>query len=233
MSNKTKLRRVAGRDVRRGAGTGTPPVWRRIALPLITFAAGALLAGPIGAATNSPAAGSEQSIRQLQLGDAKRDADQVVSLTAQARRVADSLLPVLDGLSATVPAGGTTPGPVAPAPQIALWKAATQKAVTEFADPPSAGTAVNITRSSFAAAVRQLDLAVGTYAEAATAPDPSRPALLALAGRQRDNAVATWSIGATALDVLNIDTGHGHQHVYLPSSSGQGAMTSDGSKEGG
>jgi hypothetical protein len=231
MSNKSKLRPAPGRPVR--PAVGAAPVWRRITVPLIAFAVGALLGGPIGAATSDPRTDTDKSVEQMRIADAKRDADQVVSLTAQARRVRDGLTPVLDGLGTTVPAGGSALGPIAPPAQVGQWKAATAKATAEFADPPSAGTAVNIARSSLAAGVRQLDLAVGTYEQAAAAPEAMRPALLALTARQRDNAITTWSIGATELDVLNIDTGHGHQHVFLPSSSGQGAMTADGSKEGG
>jgi hypothetical protein len=228
MSNRTKLRARAGRPVRASTPTGTRR-WHLITVPLLAFAVGALLGGPIGAAIADPRTDYQKRVGELQAAEIQRDKDQVVSLTAQARRLRDELAPVLEGLDKTIPVGGSTVGPVATQTEIDSWKAITKKLTDEFDSPPSAGTAVNIARSSLATAVRQLDLAVGVYAEAAEA---ARPELLALAARQRDNAVTTWSVGATQLDVLNIDTGHGHQHVFLPSSPGQGAMTSDGSREG-
>jgi hypothetical protein len=231
MSNRTKLRSGTGRPLRAGTPGGTRR-WRLITVPLLAFAVGALLGGPIGAATADPRTDYQKRVGELVAAEVQRDKDQVVSLTAQARRLRDELVPVLEGLDKTIPVSGSAVGPVATQAQIDSWKAITKKVTDEFESPPSAGTAVNIARSSLAAAVRQLDLAVGVYAEAALAAEAARPALLALAARQRDNAVTTWSIGATQLDVLNIDTGHGHQHVFLPSAPGQGAMTSDGSKEG-
>ncbi len=230
MSNRTKVRPRAGRPV--GAGTPTGTRWHLLTVPLLAFAVGALLGGLIGAAIADPRTDHQKRVGELEAADIQRDKDQVVSLTAQARRLRDELVPVLEGLDKTIPVGGSTVGPVATQTQIDKWKATTRKVTGEFDSPPSAGTAVNIARSSLAAAVRQLDLAVGTYAEAARAAEAARPALLALAARQRDNAVTTWSVGATQLDVLNIDTGQGHQHVFLPSAPGQGAMTSDGSEEG-
>lgn len=231
MSNKTKLRSAPRRGAIR-AVTTTSSVWRRIVVPVIALVVGGLIGGWIGAATADPRTDTQKRIDALQVADVQRDAEQVVSLTDQARRTADMLTPVMEGLYKALPPGAAAPGPLATAAQIDGWKVVTKKAVDDFANAPSAGTAVNVARGSFAAGVRQLDLAVDAYAEAARATDTQRPALLVIAGRQRDSAVVTWSVGGTQLDSLNVDTGHGHQHVFLPSAPGQGAMTSDGSKEG-
>jgi hypothetical protein len=207
-------------------------VWRRLAAPLVALVVGGLVGAWIGASAADPRSDTEKSIDALEAADIQRDAEQVVSLTDQARRVRGMLGPALDGLRAALPAGGAAAGPVASAATVAGWKGTTGKAVQEFADPPSGGTAVNIARSSLAAGVRQLDLAVDSYAEAVRATDNRRSVQLALASRQRDTALTTWSIGATQLDLLNIETGHGHQHVFLPTAPGEGSMTADGSKEG-
>ncbi|HTJ33889.1 MAG TPA: hypothetical protein VL738_11715 [Dactylosporangium sp.] len=222
MSNRTRTRPPGRGSVRRAA----PPRWIYPALA-VALAAGALL----GAVTFDPRSEAQKSIDAMQAADVQRDADQVIALTDQARRVRDLLGSTLDGLYTALPPG-KSPGPLATPGQADGWKVATRQAVTEFASPPSAGTAVNVARGGLSAGARQLDLAVDTYAAALKAGDDQRPALLALASRQRDNAIASWSIGATELDLLNIDTGHGHQHVFLPSAPDQGAMTADGEHEG-
>src|SRR5690606_28418178 len=101
----------------------------------------------------------------------------------------------------------------------------------DFADPPSGETATNVARSSLASAVRQLAVTVDTYAAARERTGSAREALIDLAVRQRANAIFAWSVGATALDAVNVDAGHGHQHVFLPTSEG-GALTPDPEPEG-
>ncbi|GAA3212163.1 hypothetical protein ACFO1B_41640 [Dactylosporangium siamense] len=223
MSSKTK-RRPAVPQRRR---SGPPWVWIVLAL-----AVGALLGGPIGAATADPRSDTQQAIDKLKAADAKRDAEQIVALTEQARQVRDALAPVLEQFAAAVPPGAATPGPDATAQQVTAWRAATTKAVAGFDNPPSAGTGVNIARGGLTAATRTLHEAVTAYEQALTAPAPAKAAQLAHAGKLRDIAVATWAVGGTQLDQLNIDAGHGHAHVFLPAAPGQGAMTSDGSPEG-
>ncbi|MEU8265319.1 hypothetical protein AB0C02_32550 [Micromonospora sp. NPDC048999] len=244
MSNRTKLRR-------------SPPTRARSIVPVVlAFLAGALAAGLTMAAVTRDTSPTADRVAELRAEEAQRDARQIAELTDQARGTREALLPVLDGLAAALPPGRTahpgaavtsgqaaTPGPAVapgdaasgPAADAAAtrgWQATTAKAVEEFAAPPSGGTGLNIARSGLSAAVRQLDLAVATYAAAFTVPDARRPELLAIAARQRDAAVATWSTAATQLDVLNIDAGHGHTHVFLPAAPGQGALTADGAHEG-
>lgn len=228
MSNRTKLR--AG--PRGSAPATTTSTGRRLAALALAFALGALLAGPIGAATAGGDSPVTDQVSQLRADEARRDATQIVDLTAQARQVQQSLVPVLDGLARAVPVGDAPPGPPAGPADVTGWQAATAKAVESFADPPSAGTGVNIARSGLAAAVRSLDIAVDTYAAALAVSAAERPRLLEIAGRQRDVAVATWSTAATQLDVLNIDAGNGHAHVFLPAVPGQDALTADHAPEG-
>jgi hypothetical protein len=205
-------------------------VGRRIAPLVIAFAVGALLAGPIGAYT-AGSSSTDDRVTALQAEEAKRNGTQIVDLTGQARQVQQALLPVLDGLGDAVPPG-KAPGPVARKSDVEVWQAVTDKAMANFANPPSGGTGVNIARSGLAAAVRSLDAAVDTYAAALAQPRATRDPLFELAGRQRDIAVATWSTAATQLDVLNIDAGHGHAHIYLPAVPEQGGLTADSAPEG-
>jgi hypothetical protein len=53
-----------------------------------------------------------------------------------------------------------------------------------------------------------------------------------VAAGARDTAVTTWSVGATQLDQINVDAGHGHQHVFLPADPESGAFTPDDAPEG-
>jgi hypothetical protein len=225
MSNRTKAR-PAARGVR-PVGAGPSPA-RRVAPLVIAFAIGALLAGPVGALAAGDDSAVDDRVAALQAEEAKRDATQIVELTGKARQAQETLVPVLEGLAAAVPPG-KAPGPAAKPSDVEGWQAATGKAVESFANPPSGGTGVNIARSGLAAAVRSLDAAVDTYAAALA---QSSATLFELAGRQRDIAVATWSTAATQLDVLNIDSGNGHAHVFLPAAPGQGALTADGAPEG-
>ncbi|MER7006539.1 hypothetical protein ABT297_26345 [Dactylosporangium sp. NPDC000555] len=230
MTNRIRPRPGA-RGAVRTAGRSPLPRWIYPALA-VALAVGLAVGALIGAATADPRTEQQKRIDAMQAADVQRDADQVVALTDQARRVRDLLGSTLDGLLTALPPGAA-PGPPATAAQAEGWKAATRQAAGEFANPPSAGTAVNVARGGLAAGARQLDLAVDTYAAALKAGDDLRPALLGLASRQRDSAIASWSIGATQLDQLSVDTGHGHQHVFLPHAPGQGAMTADGEREGG
>ena len=84
----------------------------------------------------------------IKAADAKRDAEQIVALTDQARKVSEALAPILDEFAAAVPPGGAAPGPDATPQRVTAWKAATAKAVAGFADPPSAGTGVSIAKGS-------------------------------------------------------------------------------------
>ncbi|GLH99640.1 hypothetical protein [Phytohabitans aurantiacus] len=221
MSNRKRLRQ----------GPPPAPTARRIVPIVVAFAVGALLAGPVGVVSAGAGDPAGERVSALRAEEAKRDVAQVVELTAHARRVQESLLPVLDGLAAAVPVG-KAPGPATSMSTVEQWQVVTGKAVDDFADPPSGGTGVNVARSGLAAAVRALDGAVDTYAAALAQPPAAHASLFALAGRQRDTAVATWSSAATQLDVLNVDAGNGHVHVFLPAAPGQGALAADGAPEG-
>jgi hypothetical protein len=204
--------------------------WWRPLLPL-ALALGVGIAAPITVAVARPSAVDRQ-VDQLRAADASRDVEQVKSLTALARRTQAALVPVLDGLSRALPVGVSAPGPAAAGAAVVGWRRATGAAVESFAHPPSGGTAVNVARSGLAAAVTELDLAVSSYQAALALPEAERAAVLSVAARQRDAAVAAWSVAATQLDVVNIDAGFGHAHVFLPSVPGQGALTADEQPEG-
>ncbi|MCE7003730.1 hypothetical protein LWC34_12965 [Kibdelosporangium philippinense] len=207
------------RSERWGGGQAPKPgrakvLWA-VPIVIVAFVAGFFLGRP-----SAGTAADSDPVAAMKKQDAQRDNEQIGTLTQQARRMHDGLLPVLEGLTTTT---GTRE-------QVTGWQKITKGYVDEFAERPSAGTAVNIARSGLASSVQQLDLAVETYAKSVDAQD--KQPWLETAGRQRDAAIVTWSVAATQLDVLNVDSGRGHAHIFLPSKPGQGALTSDGSPEG-
>ncbi|WP_406045084.1 hypothetical protein OG799_11790 [Micromonospora sp. NBC_00898] len=197
----------------------------------LAFVAGALLAGGVGYAATRPDP-VQVEVHKLQEQDAARDKAQTKELTATARDVQGRLLPVLNEMSAALPVDPLATAKPATAAQVSAWRAVTGAAVERFAHPPSGGTAVNVARSGLANAVRALDAAVRMYETSLSAPPAIRPGLVALAAEQRDLAVAAWSTTATQLDVVNIDEGFGHAHVFLPAAPGTGALTADSEPEG-
>ncbi len=196
----------------------------------IAFALGALVSGGLVFAVTRPGP-TEQAADSLRAQSALRDREQIQALTALARATRDRLAPVLDGLERALAADPRTGG-APPAADVASWRKATAAAVADFADPPSGETATNVARAGLASAVRQISTAVDTYAASQALTGSARETVMLLAVRQRADAVFTWSAGATALDAVNVDAGHGHQHVFLPASPGSEALTADPEPEG-
>lgn len=194
------------------------------------FTLGALAASGLVLAATRPSP-TERTAERLRSEAAQRDRQQIKELTTLARTTRDRLLSVLDGLEKAMPvdppATVGTGRVEAPPADVVTWQQAAAAAVEEFADPPSGETATNVARSSLASGIRQIAITVDTYAHAQALTGPSRESVTALAIRQRTDAIITWSIGATALDAVNVDAGYGHQHVFLPASSGSGALTAD------
>ncbi|MEV1239681.1 hypothetical protein [Nonomuraea sp. NPDC049750] len=205
--------------------------WAHVLALALAFALGAIVAGGVVFALTRPNS-IERMADRLRTESALRDKTQIKTLTELARTTRARLVPVLDGLGRAMPGDGVA-GPVAvTAADVGNWQKAATAAAGGFADPPSGETATNVARSSLASAVRQIATTVDTYAAARGLTGPARAAAMDLAVRQRADALFTWSIGATALDAVNIDAGYGHQHVFLPTSPGEGALTPDTEPEG-
>ncbi|MCW3816034.1 hypothetical protein ONA91_16450 [Micromonospora sp. DR5-3] len=224
-------RRVAGAPTRRPAPADARSATSRIIRILGAFALGALVAAAVAALVARPDP-VQRKVDELRAADAARDAVQITELTAQARSSAQRLGPVLQGLATAVPIDPDAAPALAPASTVAGWRQVAQQVAREYDNPPSGATATNIARESFAMALDQLVAAVETYDSALRAEGAQRVRLLDLAREQRNLAVRAWAVGATQLDVLNIDAGHGHAHVFLPAGSGTGAFNADPEPEG-
>jgi len=150
---------------------------------------------------------------------AEYDAEQrrlAEELTDEARHVHEDLLPLLAGLDAAMPVLAPAGGRAADAATVEGWQAQTQEALARLAPFGLGSPAFNGTHGTLLGAVRQLDAAVATYAEALEADAPAQARLVALAAEQRDHAVELWAIGAEQLDELNIAADLGHVHLFLP-----------------
>jgi hypothetical protein len=187
----------------------------------------------VGVQVASPSA-TDEGIASLRAEEAKRDAAQIVELTALARSTSEQVKPVVAGLRSGLP--GTDTGAAATQPvtdeQLTQWKQIMAQQVERHKATPSGSTATNIARNGLRNAVSQLSLALDTFAAARALPAGQRAPLLAVASRQRLLAVNDWSVSATQLDQINIDAGNGHQHVYLTDTPEGGAIVGDGSPEG-
>ncbi|WP_433119278.1 hypothetical protein [Micromonospora sp. CA-246542] len=197
----------------------------RLAVIVVAVGLAALLVGGVaGYAANRPD-GVESAAADIRKAEVQRDSQQIVELTATARRLSKEVAPILTALRA-VASTGEQPG----LEQARQWQQTMLRAAAPFADTPSGTTATNVARGGLRGAVEQASLAVETYLLAITGPPTQRAALTALAKRQAAQAEAAWSVAATQLDQVNVDAGQGHQHVYLE--GGDGAATHDGAAEG-
>jgi hypothetical protein len=185
---------------------------------VVALAIGLLIGWGVGQPSESQAA-----ITAAQKADAQRDAQQIVELTATARTTRQLVTPIVTGLAAS-----TAPSQES----LAAWQAVMLQETQRYSQTVSGATATNVARGALRSAVGALANALETYTLARQLPAAQQAQLLELAAKQRVLAVTTWSVAATQLDQLNVDAGHGHQHVYLNTSPDGGAMTPDGSPEG-
>lgn len=202
----------------------------RAAIALLVAAAVGLF---IGVQMASPSA-TDTAIASLRADEAKRDATQIVELTALARSTSEQIKPVVAGLRAGLPVADTGAAATQPVTgeQLAQWRQIMVQQVERHKVTPSGTTATNIARNGLRNAVSQLSIALDTFAAARALPADRQAPLLMVASRQRLLAVNDWSVAATQLDQINIDAGNGHQHVYLTDSPEGGAIVGDGSPEG-
>ncbi|MFA9431725.1 hypothetical protein [Egicoccus sp. AB-alg2] len=192
--------------------------------PLLVFAAGVLLGGLVvgllGGAASRPDTPEPNSMEEIAAALADEyDAEQrrlAEALTDETRHVHADLMTLLGDLDAVLPVHDPATGRPADAEAVATWRARTQDAVDHLAPFGHGSPAFNGTHGSLLGAVRQLDAAVVTYAEAVATDGPAADRLVALAAEQRDNAVELWAVAAEQLDELNIDAGLGHVHLFLP-----------------
>jgi hypothetical protein len=228
MGRTTSVARARpGKPLRRASG---PRSWWGSVIVLATaFALGFAVAFVSGSWTSGPDA-TERRIAELEQAEAQRDVEQVKALIELARGGRERLTPVLRAMATASPPRGTPATPTIDA--VRDWREVVSAEVQRYAETPSAGNGVNVARTGMRTAVEQLAAAVDGFAAALTAPEPLAGDLLTLAGAQRTLALRTWSVAALQLDVISIDAGEGHVHVYLPSVPDSGTISADTVPEG-
>ncbi|WP_106535961.1 hypothetical protein [Haloactinopolyspora alba] len=166
----------------------------------------------------------DDRVAELRAAEQERNAEVVVDLTDMAVSVHGDLVPMLDTLNAALPVDeGTSPVPATPG-DVERWRSTVKDALATFGNPPSASTDINTARSGLMLAVELLGSSVDAYGLALDAQKPERARLEQLASDLRTQAVDAWAVASTKLDVLNVDAGHGHVHVYLPKRPGEEAQ---------
>ncbi|MER5268811.1 hypothetical protein ABTZ99_42640 [Actinosynnema sp. NPDC002837] len=230
MGRTTPVRR--GKSLRQAAGPRSPrSSWGPVTALVTAFALGFAVAFVSGSWTSGPDA-TQRRIAELQQAEAQRDVEHVGTLIELAKGGRERLTPVLQAMAKAAPPPGTG-SPTAPAiDEVRGWRDVVSAEVRRYAETPSAGNGVNVARTGMRTAVEQLAAAVDGFAAAVTAPEPLAGDLLALAGAQRTLALRTWSVAALQLDVISIDAGKGHVHVYLPSGPDSGTIPADTAPEG-
>ncbi|WP_053716451.1 hypothetical protein [Saccharothrix sp. NRRL B-16348] len=233
MGRTTSVARARpGKSPRQAAGPRSPrSLWGSATALVTTFALGFAVAFVSGSWTTGPDA-TERRIAELEQAEAQRDVEQVGTLIELAKGGRERLTPVLQAMATASPPPGTG-SPAAPAVDVVRgWRDVVSAEVQRYAETPSAGNGVNVARTGMRTAVEQLAAAIDGFAAAATAPAPLAGDLLTLAGAQRTLALRTWSVAALQLDVISIDAGKGHVHVYLPSGPDSGTIPADTAPEG-
>ncbi|MGX7826249.1 hypothetical protein ACTG9Q_14260 [Actinokineospora sp. 24-640] len=227
--SKQAVRARTGKPVRPSAGSrrvGWVQATGLVTAFVIGFAAAFLIVSPLGGAD-----AIERRTAELQQEQERADLVQVGVLTELATGTRDRLAPVLAAMSEVAPIGD---GDVkqASAGVVRGWREVVSAEAERYAETPSAGNGVNVARTAMRTSVEQLAAAVDAFDAAAAAPEPLKGRLLALAGEQRTLALRTWSAAALQLDVINVEAGNGHVHVYLPAGPDSGAIAPDSVPEG-
>ncbi|NUT47218.1 MAG: hypothetical protein HOV94_07885, partial [Saccharothrix sp.] len=206
---------VAPARARKPVRDTAPRSRRGVAAALVTaFALGIAVAFAAGWWASGPDA-TQRRIAELQEAEARRDVEQIGTLTELARGGRERLAPVLEAMARAAPVDRAALGAAPSDQEVRGWREVVSAEVERYEETPSAGNGVNVARTGMRTAVEQLAAAVDGFAAAVAAPGPSAADLLALAGTQRTLALRTWSVAALQLDVISIDAGKGHVHVQL------------------
>ncbi|NYE48210.1 hypothetical protein HDA32_003330 [Spinactinospora alkalitolerans] len=173
-----------------------------------------------------------QRVAELEASEDARHVEQVGELVDQTRAAREALLPVLEGLDAALPADGSAPAGEPGDDEVAGWRSTADDVAADFQTAPSGDTGHNVARGGLRSAVELLASSVSVYESAREAEGDRRERLEETAGELRTQSVRAWSVAATQLDVVSIDAGHGHVHIFLPASPGSEALIPDSAPEG-
>jgi len=205
-----------------------------LAVAAIAVAAIVVLGGddetPATPAATPAADDGIKSAEELEQEFAERDRKQIEELTSEARTVAETLQPVMDGLEEALPRSGGPADQVA-AGKVQQWLDKVRDAAAPYQESISGGTGFNIARNTIRAALDGLVNTLETY-QLASGAGVDRAAVHQQAAAQRDNAIRTWSAAGVQIDAINIDAGFGHQHIEQLGGAEAGGLAPDTLPEG-
>ncbi|MFC3994710.1 hypothetical protein ACFOVU_02210 [Nocardiopsis sediminis] len=196
----------------------------------------AVAAGVVAAIvlTREPPPGPDpERVAELEASEDAQNVAQVEELVEQTRTAHDDLVPVLEGLDTALPAAGAAAPADGPGgDEVAGWRSTVDDVAETFQASPSGDTGHNVARGGLRSAVELLASSVEVYQSAEDADGDQRDHLLEVAGDLRTQAVRAWSVAATQLDVVAVEAGHGHVHIFLPAQPGSEALIPDSAPEG-
>jgi hypothetical protein len=164
-------------------------------------------------------------VAELEAAEAERAVENLTAAGELAVSAQERLLPVMDGLYETLPAGDGSAGGVTPpaSDELDEWRAVVDEVAAETEALPTGSSEHNIVRNGLLLSTRLLEdtLDVLELAAANSADDSAR--LYDVAGGLRTRAVDAWAVAAVQLDLQHIAANRGHLHAFLPLHSGMSA----------
>lgn len=173
------------------------------------------------------------AVAEREVSTTEDHAGRVAELIEHTRAAREGLVPLLEFLDEIPLTDGSTSTEDLPAPGIIDERQRSvhdARAHLDHAEPGE--TEFEITHAGLRGSVEVFGSALDAYHAAARSEGDQRTELLELAADLRDQAIRAWSVSATQLDVLSIDAGHGHIHLYLPAPADIGAMEPDDAQDG-
>ncbi|MDA2812404.1 hypothetical protein O4J56_17310 [Nocardiopsis sp. RSe5-2] len=217
----------------RNSRPNPPPVRRALLAVAAALAiSGASVGGYYAFLREPPPGPDPDRVAELEASESARHVDQVGALIDTTRDAHDELLPVVEGLDTALPADGSEPGEAPGGDEVDGWAETVGGVAERLSASPSGDTDYNVARGGVRSAVDLLGSSVEVYAAALDAEGSERERLEGVAADLRTQAVRAWAVAATQLDVVAIEAGHGHVHIYLPAAPDSGALQPDSAPEG-
>jgi hypothetical protein len=176
-------------------------------------------------------------VAELEAAEAERAVENLSAAAELAVSAQERLLPVMDGLYGTLPAGGASEGESAieepTSAELDEWRAVVDEVAAETEALPTGSSEHNIVRNGLMLSTRLLGntLDVLELAAADDAVDDSEQ-LYDVAGDLRTRAVDAWAVAAVQLDLQHIAADRGHLHAFLPLHSGMSTEGEAGMSHG-
>lgn len=163
-------------------------------------------------------------VAELEAVEAERAVENLAAAAELAVSAQERLLPVMDGLYETLPAGDASEGePAVDEPtsaELDEWRAVVDEVAAETEALPTGSSEHNIVRNGLLLSTRLLGDTLDVL-ELAAADESER--LYDVAGDLRTRAVDAWAVAAVQLDLQHIAADRGHLHAFLPLHSGMSA----------